>query len=105
LHYLVNVALLVSGYRISFFIRPGQAALLGAGTGVCMAVMFWLWMSIHGMTLAQTAGVAAADIAVLVPSFALCARRESLPLTLLNLAVGSAAALILPIYVIGWIGK
>jgi len=100
-----NVALLVAGYRISYELRPGQAALLGLGGGILMAINQWLWMSIHGMRLFQVAAIALAEVVLLVPSYALSARRSGILLTLLNVAVVGAAAIILPYFVLDWVGR
>jgi hypothetical protein len=104
LHYFVNIALLVTGYKISYQVRPREAALLGLGAGILMALNQWLWMSVHGIRLVHVAAIALAQAAVLVPSYALCARRDGLLVAVLNLAVGGAAAMILPFAVVGWIG-
>jgi len=100
-----NVALLAAGYRISYCLRSRQGALLGLATGILMALNQWLWSSIHGMTLKQTAAVAVAEVLVLIPAFTLAARRSGILFTLLNVAVGGAAAILLPFFVLDWVGR
>jgi hypothetical protein len=99
---IFNVALLAAGYRISYEVRTWQAALLGLGSGILMALNQCLWMS-HRMRFSQVAAIALAEILVLVPAYALAARRGGILILLLNLAVGAAGVLILPFVVLDWV--
>ncbi len=104
MYVLVNVALLAAGYRISYVIRPRQAAILGLGVGLLMALNQWLWMA-ERMRFFQVAAIALAEILVLAPAYALAARRDGILTTLLNVAVGGGAVLILPFVVLEWVSR
>ena len=102
---ILNVVLLAAGYRISYALRSRQAALLGLATGVLMVVNQWMWTSLHPLGFKQAAALALAEVLVLVPAYAMAAQRSGILLTLLNVAVGGAAATLLPFFVVDWVGR
>ena len=103
---IVNVFLLVAAYRFCYVLESGKgAAIWGAITGLVMTGVTWLFASGQGMRPVHVLVTAAVEMSVLVPSFWLCARREGLLVTVVNLGVGSAAALGLPYFVLAWIAK
>ena len=99
---IVNLFLLVAAYRFCVVLEPKGAAVQGAITALVMTGVTWLFTPGLGMRPMHVVVTATVEMAVLVPSFYLGARREGLVFAVLNLAVGSAAALALPYVVLSW---
>ena len=99
---VVCAFLLVAAYRFCFVLERKGAAIWGALTALVLTGVTWLFMP-GQLRPIHVLGIAVVEIAVLVPSFYLCVRREGFVVTVLNMAVGSAAALALPYFVPGWL--
>jgi hypothetical protein len=63
-----------------------------------------MWTT-HGLHFKQAAAIAVAEVVVLVPAYTLAARRSGILVTLLNVAVGGAAAILLPFFVLDGVGR
>jgi hypothetical protein len=104
MQFIVNAFFLVAAYRIVFILERRGATILGVITGIVLAASTWLF-SPGPMRFLDFLVVAGIEIAVLAPSFYLCARRDGVLVAVVNVAVGSAAALLLPIFAPGWLGR
>ncbi len=102
MYLLVNIFILVACYRLSFHLGRRDAAILGVVTGIALAATMWLMTP--ACRCPHFLAAAATGIVVLVPSFYLCARRDGLVVTIVNIALGSMGALILPTVVLGRMG-
>jgi hypothetical protein len=99
-YFLVNVFILVACYRLAFQLGRRDAAILGVMSGIALAATMWLM--IPKCRFPHFLAAVATGIVVLVPSFYLCARREGMLVAVVNVAIGSSAALFLPTFVLGW---
>ncbi|HEX7897311.1 MAG TPA: hypothetical protein VF950_06100 [Planctomycetota bacterium] len=105
MHFIVGVLVLVGAYRFSYNLERRPAMLLGFATGFLLTVIAQLFTVDRYMSAVQFAVHAAVGMGVLGMSFRLTSKGASLLVTLLNLVVGSACALILPMLVLDWMAR
>jgi len=102
MHFIVGVLVLVGAYRFSYGLERRPAMILGFATGLFLTLIAQVFAVDRYMTFVQFAIHAAVGMGVLGMSFRFTSKGASLLTTLLNLVVGSAAALILPMLVLDW---
>ena len=105
MHFIVGVLILVGAYRFTYNLDKRPAMFLGCATGLALTLLAQLFAVGRYMTAVQFAVHAAVGMIVLGTSFRFTSRGASLLVTLLNLVLGSAGALILPMLALDWMAR
>ena len=105
MHIILGVLVLVAAYRFTYTLDKRRALYLGFATGLGLTLIAQLFTAGRPMSAVQFAVHAAVGMSVLGVSFRFTAKGASLGVTLLNIVLGSAGALILPMLALDWLSR